>query len=349
MRVLVLLAALVVAGYAFAGDVSGASAPSARKPVAPQARQPVAATSLPYLGPGADKMSAEDYQRVYKNYIQTSILLGYPFFKEKAPPCEQALTSIFRGAGLFGYPVPVDAQGVQRSTYSDKGRKIETYEIAGVIVQVARKSNGALEQLVLVNSSSTKATRRLSGYVKRELLHLDRDPVTGLERVRGIPVGYPHPFLTQDGQGLFVRVLRFNGNADSCQPLDFQDNTWVGGYDLSDARCTDLQTEAQKVWDQKESPDAFAVHELEHMKAEALKSAIANGKKEPEAKALIEKHFQPPFTSEINVVGSAMRNLAQCNLLALGRAGKPSKGAPAAAGAVEAPAGESGTGAGSAQ
>jgi hypothetical protein len=311
-------------------------------------RQPVKASSLPYLGPGADKLSADDYQRVYKNYIQTAILLGYPFFKEKAPACDQALTSIFRGAGLFGYPVPADAQSVQRLSFSAGGLKIETYELAGVIIQVARKSDGALDQLVLVNSSSTKATRRLSGFVKRELLHLDKDPITGLERVRGIPVGYPHPYLTQDGQGLYFRQLRFNGNRTACQPEGFQDNTWVGGFDLSQARCTELQAEAQKVWDQNMSPTDFALQELERMKAAALKSALANGVHEAEAKALVEKHFQMPLTSEINVVGSAMRNLAQCNLLALGRAEMPAKSSAPGGAASGAPAGASG-GSGSAQ
>ena len=295
------------------------------------AERRVAPMSLPYLGPGSDRLSAEDYQRVYKNYIQTSVLLGYPFFQEKAPPCDQALTALFREAGLFGYPVPAEAQGVQRTMKALGAQKLETYEMGGVIVQVARNAkNGAPEELILLNSSSTKAIRRLSGFAKHELLHLDKDAVTGLERVRGIPVGYPHPFLTQDGQGLYVKALRFNGDAKSCQPLGFQDNAWVGGFDLSDARCVELQTSAQKVWDQKLSPDEFAAHELDRTKAAALQAAKARGTPDAEAKALIEKHFTMPLTSEINIVGSAMRNLAQCNLLALGKAGALGKG-PAAA------------------
>ncbi|HEY8280823.1 MAG TPA: hypothetical protein VIH99_14425 [Bdellovibrionota bacterium] len=274
--------------------------------------------AVPYLGPGADKLSAADYERVYKNYIQTSILLDYPFFKEKASPCDQALRSIFRGAGMFSYPVPADAQQVQRSTKN----RVETYELAGVIVQVARNKSNGLEKLVLVNSASPKATRRLSGFAKKELLVLDRDPVTGLERVHGIPVGYPHPFLTSDGQGLYVKVLKFNGKTEGCEPLDFQDNAWVGGFDLSESRCSELQQDAQKVWNEQLSPEDFSDHELQRMKEQALKAALAKGTKESEAKALVEKHFTRPLTSEINVVGSAMRNLAQCNLLALGKAGK---------------------------
>jgi hypothetical protein len=278
--------------------------------------------AIPYLGPGSDKLSAEKYQQVYKNYIQTSILLGYPFFKERAPACEQALSSIFRNAGMFGYPVPAEAQQIQRSTKTFGPRKVETYEMAGVIIQIARVGKTkALEQLVLVNSSSTRAIRRLSASVKKELLVLDRDPVTGLERVHGIPVGYPHPYLTTDGQGLYVKILRFNGKVEGCQPLGFQDNAWVGGYDLSEARCTELQTDAERVWSEKISPEDFSQHELKRMKDLAMKSALAKGSSEAEAQALIEKHFTLPLTNEINIVGSAMRNLAECNLLALGRAG----------------------------
>ncbi len=278
---------------------------------------------LPYLGPGADKLSAADYERVYKNYIQTSLLLGYPFQKEKGGSCEQALHHLFRSAGLYGYPVPKEAQQVQRSSKTMKDKWVETYELGGFIVQVARHAKtNALDRLVLVNSSSPLASRRLSAFVKKELLSLERDPVTNLERVQGIPVGYPHPFLGPEGQGLFVKVLRFNGKAEGCEPLDFQDNAWVGGFDLSESRCTELQGEAEKVWGEKMAPEDFAKAELKRMKALALQNALAKGTPEKEAKVLIDKHFTPPLTNEINVVGSAMRNLAQCNLLALGRGGK---------------------------
>ena len=72
---LILIAALSSSAVSFSGN---ATAATEKKP-------------LPYLGPGAEKLSKEEYERIYKNYIQTSILLGYPFFKEKAPPCDQAL------------------------------------------------------------------------------------------------------------------------------------------------------------------------------------------------------------------------------------------------------------------
>lgn len=302
--------------------------------------------AIPYLGPGSDSLSAGEYERVYKNYIQTSVLLGYPFFKEQPAACDQALTAIFRGAGFLAYPVPADAQQLKRATKTIKGQKVETYEGAGILIQVARNSAGAPASLILVNTSSVKAMRRLAGFAKSELLALEKDPVTGLEKVRGIPVGFPHPFLTADGQGLFVKELRFNGKVDGCQPLGFQDNTWVAGFDLSESRCAELQGEAEKVWKEELAPADFAERELKRMRDAALKAAMAKGTKEAEAKGLVEKHFQPPFTNEINVVGSAMRNLAQCNLLALGRAGKA---APREASPTEAQPGSQGEGAGSAK
>ncbi len=312
----------------------------------PRAKKAADAQAIPYLGPGSDKLSASEYERVYKNYIQTSVLLGYPFFKEQPAACDQALTAIFRGAGFLGYPVPAEAQQLKRGTRNLKGSKVETYEGAGILIQVARNSAGAPQSLILVNSSSVKAIRRLAGFAKTELLTLEKDPVTGLEKVRGIPVGYPHPFLTADGQGLFVKELRFNGKVDGCQPLGFVDNTWVAGFELSESRCAELQGEAEKVWHEEISPADFAERELKRMKDAAMKAALAKGTKEAEAKGLVEKHFQPPFTNEINVVGSAMRNLAQCNLLALGRAAKaPPKGSSP----TEAQPGSQGEGAGSAK
>lgn len=344
IRSFVIALALFLTGGAFCVSARAAD------PAAKSANSRKPETALPFLGPGADKMTGAEYERVYKNYIQTSVLLGYPLFKETPAACDQALTAIFRGAGLFGYPVPVEAQAVQKTVKSVGDLHVETYEVAGVLLQVARGKNGALDRVVFLNSSSVKAMRRLSGFAKHELLALDRDPKTGLERVHGIPVGYQHPYLTKEGQGLYVKVLRFKGEGENCRPLEFEDNTWVGGYDLSSARCAELQTDAEKVWSEQLSPDDFSKRELDRMKAAALKAAMANGEKEAAAKALIEKHFTLPLTSEINVVGSAMRNLAQCNLLALGRAGGPApkSGGTPAGGETTGP-GDNGNGSGTAK
>ena len=282
--------------------------------------------TLPYLGPGADKLSPEDYERRYKNYIQASILFGYPFNRDQAGACDQALSGVFRQSGMFGYPVPGDAQQILRATKTIKGKKVETYELSGNLIQLVRdgKNNAPLE-LFQINSGSPRATRRLSQTIRREILELSRDSITGLEAVKGVPVGYPHPFLSKEGQGLQVKVLKFNGKTDGCEPIDFFDNAWVGGFDLSDSRCVELQSDAERVFKEQISTDEFYQRELKRMKERAVKSAIKEGAKEAEAKQMVDTHIVPPLAGELNVVGSAMRNLFQCNVMALGRAGNKSK------------------------
>lgn len=297
---------------------------------------------IPYLGPGAESLSADEYERIYKNYIQTSVLLGYPFLQDRAQPCDHALNAIFRQVGMFGYPVPPEAQQVTRATRSVKGQKVETYEMAGVLVQVVREGkNNALDRVVLINSSSPKASRRLGQIVKQEVLSLEKDEVTGLERVKGIPVGYPHPFLSAEGQGLFVKQLEFNRKLEGCAPVAFTDNTWVASFDLNDSRCAELQGEVEQVWKEKIAPQEFAQRELKRLKDKSYANAVARGLKPEEAKALVEKHYTAPLTNEVNIVGQAMRSLAQCNMLALGR-----QSTPGAQNGANAPSG-SGSGSGS--
>lgn len=292
--------------------------------------------AVPYLGPGLEKLGKEEYERLYKNYIQTTILLGYPLLRGPAAPCDQALSHLFRQAGLFGYPVPGDANQVARSVRTVKGEKVETYELGGMLLQLQRNAQGAPTRLFWLNSGSSLATRRLVASAKKEVLSLEKDPVTNLERVKGIPVGYPHQLLGNEGQGLFVRVLRFNGKKE-CEPLDFSDNAWSGGFDLSERRCTDLQADAQRVWSGELATETFYERELKRSKEQAVAAARARGASEHEAKKTADKYFVPPFTAEINVVGSAMRQLAQCNLVALGAGGRPRTGT----GGPAAPAGPS--------
>jgi hypothetical protein len=284
--------------------------------------------NIPYLGPGAEQLSANDYERIYKNYIQTSVLLGYPFLQDRAAPCEHALNAVFRQVGMFAYPVPQEAQQITRATRRIKGQKVESYEMAGVLLQLVRDGKtDILDRLVMVNSASPKASRRLSQIVKQEILTLEKDEITGLERVKGIPVGYPHPFLSAEGQGLFVKVLEFNKKREGCLPLAFTDNSWLGGFDLNEARCSELQTDVEQVWKEKLAPNEFAERELKRLKEKAYQNALGRGAKPEQAKALVEKHFTLPLTNEVNLVGQAMRSLAQCNLLALGRQIPGQKGA----------------------
>jgi len=187
-----------------------------------------------------------------------------------------------------------------------------------MLIQLSRAPTGAPERLIWINSGAPKASARLSPVARKEILTLEKDKVTGLERVKGIPVGYPHLFLDTAGQGLLVKILRFNGKKDGCLPLDFFDNSWQSGFDLSNERCLELQLEAEKVWGAEMKPEEFRERELARAKEKARKNALAQGVSEAEAKRLVEKHFVPPYTSEINVVGMAMRNLAQCKVLAMG-------------------------------
>jgi hypothetical protein len=277
-----------------------------------------AATPELFLGPGASSMSPEEYKRTYSNYIKATLLMGYPLLGEALPPCGQALNELFRQMGFHGYPVPADAQGVRRSSGQANQKKIEVYESGGQLVQLVRERDDSLVSLFWINSSSPKASRRLWGFARNEILTLERNSKTGLEQVRGTPVGYPHPFLTNDGQGLWVRELRFKGKKENCLPMQFSDNAWAGGFQLDRSLCTELQGRAVKAWKEEITSEEFAQLHLQSLKSLALANARSRGVKEAEANAIIEKTFQPPFTNRINLVGSAMRSLQQCNALALG-------------------------------
>jgi hypothetical protein len=291
---------------------------------------PKAEKALPYLGPGADKLSKEEYEKIYKNYIQTSILLGYPLLRESPEACAQALTATFRQAGLFTYPVPGDAAQVRRTTRKAGASIVENYELGGVLIQLQKNSaTGSPERLFWINSGSPKASRRLADIAKSETLTLEKDKITGLERVKRVPVGYPHMLLGNEGQGLQVRIIKFNGKKDGCEPEEISDNAWSGGFDLDDARCAALQGDVRKVWDGSYSTGQFYERELKRMKDLAVQDAVARGTKAEEARRLVDKHFVPPFAAEVNVVGTAMRNLAQCNLFALGENGVRKNTAPA--------------------
>ena len=297
-------------------SISAAAAPKEEKP-------------LPYLGPGLDKLSPEEYERIYKKYIQTSILLGYPLLQGSEEACAQAVNALFRQAGLFSYPVPGDASQIRKGSRRAGASTVETYELGGTLLQLQKNSTtNAPVRLFWINSGSPKATRRLAEIAKKELLTLEKDKVTGLERVKGVPVGYPHMFLGNEGQGLQVRLLSFNGKKDGCEPVEFLDNAWSGGFNLDEGRCEALQGDVERVWKQDLSTEQFFSRELDRAKAAAVKEAVARGTAPAEARKLVDKHFVPPFAAPINVVGTAMRNLAQCNLLALGRASGVKKAPP---------------------
>ncbi len=274
--------------------------------------------SIPYLGPGSDKLTPEQYEKVYRDYIQESILLGYPFMKESAPPCVHSLKAIFRQVGMLTYPVPSNAPDVKRKKFSASGFAVEVYSLGGVVIQVVRSGKTkALSHLLLANATTTESRGRVLHAAEKQILHLTRDKATGLEKVSGVPVGYPHHFLTTDSQGIFVKILRFNESVSDCRPVSFSDNSWVGGFALDNERCGALQTDVENVWVGKLSPQDFSDRALKAMIEDAKKNAKRNGASEKEADQAIQRNFVPPFTNAVNVVGLAMRNLAQCNQLAL--------------------------------
>lgn len=294
----------------------------------------------PYLGPGADKLSSEEYLRVYRNYIQQSALLGYPFDKAELKPCDHALSSIFRQMGFYGYPVPRDARKVERGTFKKDGFAVEWYQLEGVSLQVARKG-GALDRLVLVNAATVPAGLKLRDLGRKNLLQLQREKATFLERVEGVPVGYPHAHLTNDSQGLFVKVLRFNGKLEACAPVEYIDNSWTDGFALTQSGCGEIQSDVERVWLDQLSHQDFYERSLDRLKRQAEAKALARGAKPEEAKATALAQFVGPTASAVSVVGVTMRNLSQCNQLAMVPPLKPSR--------VEGGAGEGVPAAGSAK
>ncbi|NUM87965.1 MAG: hypothetical protein HUU37_02060 [Bdellovibrionales bacterium] len=279
----------------------------------------------PYLGPGADKLSAEDYLRVYRNYIQQSALLGYPFDKLQAKPCDHALNAVFRQMGFYAYPVPRDARKIARGTFRSEGLDVEWYQLEGVALQVARKGE-ALDRLVLVNAATVQAGLRIRDLARKRLLRLQREKATFLERVEGVPVGYPHLHLTADSQGLFVKILKFNGKADGCAPVEFHDNSWNDGYALTAQGCGEVQGDVERVWLDQLSYQEFYERSRDRLRQQAEARALSRGAKPEEAKASAQAQFVGPAASAVSVVGVTMRNLAQCNQLAMVPPLKPSAG-----------------------
>jgi hypothetical protein len=182
------------------------------------------------------------------------------------------------------------------------------------------RTNGSksLERAIYLNTNSPKAAQKIAEVAKNQLLSLERDPRTGLEKVKSLPVGYPHPFLDPEGQGILVKEFLFNGKKDDCAMVEFVDNSWVGGFTLSDERCTETQKDAEATWSGKLSPEEFAGKERDRIRKTALLSAKKRGIPEKAAKELVENGFKSEFGNDISMVGNAMRNLTQCNQYALG-------------------------------
>ena len=280
-----------------------------------KAAQASQAVHLPYLGPGTDLLPPDEYLETYKRYIQESVRLGFPPDKCTGSTCEQSLAHLFRMAGLFYYPVP---SGADVKVWKHKHSGRECYANGGVVAQVEREKGGALQAATIIYSKSPKAAKVIERACRTKLLEVKRDVATGLERVAGVPVGYPHPQLCPASQGLFVRSLNFNDSRTACRPTEFADNAWVSGMSLTEQRCRATQQDLKLAWQGKLSHVQFAQRERERQLQRAEARAMAKGASKKEAQKMVKRFFHGPLDHPVTYTGMAMRNLETCNLLAIG-------------------------------
>ncbi len=271
--------------------------------------------AIPYLGPGLDKLSPQKYLEVYSKYIKESISLGFPPDRCSQGSCEQALSYLFRITGLFDYPVP--PSGEIKSWISPKKTR-ECYTHAGIVAQIQREQGGALDKLVIVYAKSPKAIKRLVRTCRKRNLDLQKDRDTGLERLAGVPVGYPHPYLCPNSQGLYVRQLTFHKDRNACRPTNYSDNAWVNGYILNEDRCQATQNDLLLTWQGKIDARRFAEREQNRQYKRSISIAMDNGASKKEAKKMGKILFDSPMGFEVSYTGMAMRNLEACNRLGIG-------------------------------
>lgn len=272
--------------------------------------------ALPFLGPGADKLSKDEYLRVYSQYIKESILMGFPPKICAESPCEQGLAQLFSGAGLFTYPIP---SGGDVKTWKHSAGLLECYESGGTVAQVEREAGGALVRALAVLSKSPKAVAKVARACRQGPLQLERDAATGLERLAGVPVGYPHPLLCPESQGLIVRRLDFNKDRNACRPTNFQDNSWVSQLRLSNESCAATIADLKLALTKKIPPAEFAKRERERQRARVVGVVRERGGDAAAADAAWKEYYAGPVTHDVTMVGIAMRNVENCNQFHLGQ------------------------------
>lgn len=306
-----------------------ASAMAASANPGPSAAAPNGApgkTLLPYLGPGADKLSPEEYVKTYKDYIREAIQYGFPPDRCQGNRCDQGLDFMFRTAGLYAYPLPAGSD-VKAWRHPEGIR--ECYESGGTVAQVERQKNGTLKSAVVVHARTPKAITKIGRACREQTLELNKDPKTGLERVAGVPAGYPHPYLCVESQGIVLRKLNFNlSQASDCHPVDFADNAWERQLRLSEGSCTETQSDLKQAWGGKISPNEFANRERARRKARVQEVVSANGGSAKDVERMLTQYYSGPIDHDLTLVGGAMRNLEYCNQLGLvsptGKVGKDS-------------------------
>jgi hypothetical protein len=286
---------------------------------------------LPYLGPGSDKLSPEEYVRTYSQYLKESILMGFPPRTCVENSCELGLAHLFSSSGLFTYPLPPGAD-IKAWKHAEGIR--ECYESGGTLAQVVREKGGAPLRAVVVFSKAPKAMRALALACRDRDLTVERHEATGLERVAGVPVGYPHPLLCPESQGLIVKRLELSGDRKDCRPMAFEDNSWSSQLRLSEASCAAGIEDLQLALQRKISPGEMAKRERERQKSRIVAVVQSKGASAKEAEAIWKKNYTGPIAHEVTLVGQAMRNIENCNQYQIGQvklgAGAPGQSEPAA-------------------
>ena len=312
----------------YAVSVASGEDTKTKRAVAVEGAKPDLA-AVPYLGPGADKLSKDEYLRVYSQYIKESIRMGFPPRTCVEGPCEQGIAHLFSAAGLFTYPLP---SGADVKSWKNSEGTLECYESGGTVAQVQRESGKALLRALAVHSKSPQAAQSVARACKEGPLKLERDGATGLERLAGIPVGYPHPLLCPESQGLIVRRLDFSGDRTGCRPTGFDDNSWVSQLRLSEESCGATLSDLQQTLSRKIAPTEFAKRERERQRARMRASVKANGGNAADADALWKRYYGGPIGHDVTMVGQAMRNVENCNQFQIGQTASAPAGGKTGAG-----------------
>lgn len=315
MLILILLGA---ADFTFASEAKKAATPEVEAP-------------LPYLGPGADLLPPEEYKRIYTTYIKEAIQYGFPPDRCEADRCTIGLDYLFRTSGLYGYPMPA---GADVKLWRAKDGTIECFESGGTIAQIARDGVGTLLEAFVVHSRSPRAAQALARACRNQRFTLETQPATGLERVAGVPVGYPHPFLCIGSQGLTVRRLEFSGDRTACSPKFFGDHAWERKLRLDEPGCRAVQADLRQAWQRQIQPGEFAKRERKRRAARIDAMVKERGGSKAEAAKILDRYYTGPIDHDLTVVGMAMRNLEVCNQVGLiPREGPRERTGPSGAGA----------------
>lgn len=262
----------------------------------------------------SEGISLKEVRQAYAKYLRQSALLGITAKECEKANCESSLNTLFRASGLYGYPVPADADVLQH-----RQKKMECYRTGGVLAQVIRqKKGGALQKATIIQSRSPKAMKQLVQLCKKGPLELSREKDTGLERIAGLPIGAAGADFCREAQGLFVQVLNFNNSRTNCRSLDFLDNAWVGGLEINESRCRQTRADLDLTLKEKMEPFEFANKERKRQFDQLVKKAQEQGYSKKKAEQAVREMFSSKTSDDVMMVGAALRNIEACNLVNLG-------------------------------